>query len=194
MPRGTLRSGLERPVPALLVACALVLAACGSDEPRSAAPAPSAREKALKGAPRPLASLHEQANRLLGGGAPAFRARLRELRGYPVVVNKWASWCPPCRAEFPYFQRLSVRLGRRVAFIGVDANDNDDAARRFLRELPVTYPSYRDPDLKVSAVFNGVQAFPTTAFYDRAGEVSFVHQGEYSTEAGLARDIRRYAR
>jgi cytochrome c biogenesis protein CcmG, thiol:disulfide interchange protein DsbE len=179
---------------AFLVACALPLAACGSDEPQSAAPDAAARQTALRGAPPPLARLHRQANQLLGGGPTAFRARLRELRGHPVVVNKWASWCPPCRAEFPFFQRLSVRLGRRVAFLGVDANDNDAAARRFLRRLPVSYPSYRDPDLKVSAVFGGVQAFPTTAFYDRAGKVSFVHQGGYTSERRLAADIRRYAR
>src|ERR671936_853689 len=70
---------------------------------------------------------------LLGGGAAAFRARLRGLRGHPVVVNKWASWCGPCRSEFPYFQRLGVELGRRVAFLGVDGNDNDSDSRRFLR-------------------------------------------------------------
>ena len=179
---------------ALLVACALLLAACGSDEPRSAAPAAEATNRALRGSPEPLARLHRQAGRLLDGGAGAFRARLRELRGHPVVVNKWASWCPPCRAEFPFFQRQGVERGRRVAFIGVDANDNDGDARRFLRQLPVPYPSYKDPKLSVSAVFNGVQAFPTTAFYDRAGRLSFVHQGGYSSEARLARDIRRYAR
>jgi len=111
-----------------------------------------------------------------------------------VVVNKWASWCGPCRSEFPFFQRLSVRRGKRVAFLGVDANDNDAAARRFLGQFPVTYPSYSDPDLKVSAVFNGVQAFPTTAFYGPNGRLSYVHQGAYPTERKLSEDIDRYAR
>ena len=48
--------------------------------------------------------------------------------------------------------------------------------------------------LEVAAVFNGVQAFPTTAFYDSKGELAFVHQGNYATEAKLAEDIERYAR
>ena len=171
-----------------------MLGACGSDEPKSAAPSGAATRDALAGAPAPLSRLHRQAGRLLGGGPRAFRARLRELRGYPVVVNKWASWCPPCRAEFPFFQRQALRRGRRVAFIGVDSNDNEADARRFLREFPVSYPSYKDPNLGVAAVFKGVQAFPATAFYDRRGRLAFLHQGGYPSERKLAKDIERYAR
>ena len=182
-----------RRVPALLLAAAL-LGGCGGDDPESAAPPRAEAERALAGAPAPLASLHREANRLLPGGAGAFRARLRELRGYPVVVNKWASWCDPCRAEFPFFQRLSIELGREVAFIGVDAQDNADDAREFLREYPVSFPSYEDPDQEVAQVFKGHIAFPATAFYDRGGRLTFVHQGGYATEARLREDIERYAR
>jgi len=180
---------------AIALACTAALAACGGEEPKSAAPRDAgAAKRALAGSPGPLARLHRQANRLLDGGADGFRRRLRELRGHPVVVNKWASWCPPCRAEFPFFQRLALKRGREVAFLGVDSNDNDAAARRFLGEFPVTYPSYKDPQLAVAAVFNAVQAFPATAFYDRNGKLAFVHQGGYPTEQQLAEDIRRYAR
>jgi cytochrome c biogenesis protein CcmG/thiol:disulfide interchange protein DsbE len=111
-----------------------------------------------------------------------------------VVVNKWASWCPPCRAEFPFFQRQATKRARKVAFLGVDSQDTDGDAREFLREFPVPYPSYKDPQLGVAGVFKGVQAFPTTAFYDSKGELAFVHQGGYPTEAKLAEDIDRYAR
>lgn len=175
----------------VLVMSALALAACGSDDPKSAGKPDSA---ALKGSPAPLAALHSQGNELLGGGADAFKARLRELRGYPVVVNKWASWCGPCRGEFPYFQRQSQKLGKGVGFLGVDSNDNDGDARSFLSQFPVSYPSYKDGNLAIAAVFNGVQAFPTTAFYDKKGGLAYVHQGAYQSEQKLAADINRYAR
>ena len=181
----------------LLVAAlvlALTLAACGSDPgPPSAAPPAAQKRSSLAGSPPALRALHQQSNRLLGGGPPAFRARLRELRGHPVVVNKWASWCGPCRAEFPFFQQLSVRLGKRVAFLGVDANDSDADARSFLRRYPVSYPSYSDPGQKVARVFNATLAFPTTAFYDARGRLTYVHQGAYATEAKLRKDITSYA-
>jgi cytochrome c biogenesis protein CcmG, thiol:disulfide interchange protein DsbE len=178
---------------ARLLAAALVLAAlggCGSDEPEST-PADDAR---FEGAPAPIAALHEQANELLDGGADAFKARLADLEGYPVVVNKWASWCPPCRQEFPFFQRQSGRLAKKVAFVGVVSDDNDDDARAFLEDYPVPYPSYKDPSLEVAEVFKGQLAFPTTAFYDSKGELAYVKQGGYPSEADLVADIERYAR
>jgi thiol-disulfide isomerase/thioredoxin len=172
----------------------LALGGCGSDPgPPSAAPRPAQARAALAGSPPALRALHAQSNRLLGGGPAAFRARLRELRGQPVVVNKWASWCGPCRAEFPFFQRLATRLGRRVAFLGVNSNDNDSDAKAFLRRYPVSYPSYRDPGQRVAKVFGATLAFPTTAFYDARGRLAYVHQGAYATQAKLREDITRYA-
>ena len=147
----------------------------------------------LNGAPEPLAGLHEQGCDLLGGGPTAFKARLAALRGHPVVVNKWASWCGPCRAEFPHFQKASIALGKRVAFLGVDSNDNYADAAKFLRSYPVAYPSYKDGDNRIAQVFNGVVAFPTTVFYDAKGKLQYVHNGQYRDEASLRRDIKRYA-
>lgn len=148
----------------------------------------------LEGAPAPLAALHAQSSELLGGGKDAFAARLRTLRGYPVVVNKWGSWCAPCRAEFPSLQRQSVEQGKRIAFLGVDGQDNNDNARKFLAKLPVAYPSYVDGDLSIAKSFGAVQGFPSTVYYDRKGKIAYIKQGSYPTEAALARDIRRYAR
>jgi cytochrome c biogenesis protein CcmG/thiol:disulfide interchange protein DsbE len=145
-------------------------------------------------APPPLAALADQSNRLLDGGVDAYRARLRELRGYPVVVNKWASWCPPCRAEFPFFQKQALERGDKVAFLGLNSQDNDGDANAFLEEFPVPYPSFRDPDLKVAAELEGAVAFPTTAFYDSKGEIAYVHQGGYASEEKLVEDLERYAR
>jgi cytochrome c biogenesis protein CcmG, thiol:disulfide interchange protein DsbE len=181
---------VRRLVVIVVCACA-ALAACGSDEePQSVAIEPSK----LAGAPAPIAKLHSQANRLLDGGADAFDKRLKELRGYPVVVNKWASWCGPCRFEFPFFQRQATKRAKKVGFVGVDSNDNDGDAQDFLADYPVPFPSYKDPNLEIAAVFNAVQAFPSTAFYDAKGKLAYVHQGAYPSEAKLAADIGRYAR
>lgn len=177
-----------------MLAATALLAGCGSEDPPSEAQPPEVQKQKLKGAPPPLAELHDQANELLDGGAEAFKARLDKLKGYPVVVNKWASWCPPCRAEFPYFQKHSIRLGKKVAFIGVDSNDNDGDAAEFLADYPVSYPSYKDPQLKVAEVFKGQIAFPTTAFYNSKGELAYVKQGGYLKEEDLVEDLERYAR
>jgi cytochrome c biogenesis protein CcmG/thiol:disulfide interchange protein DsbE len=192
-----LRRTVRSPATALFVAVSvlsglLFAAGCGGDE-GSASPPPD-YESALRGAPPKLAALHDQAGDLLGGGADAFEARLEELRGYPVVVNKWASWCGPCRAEFPYFQSQAARRGTEVAFIGVNSNDGEETAAEFLDELPVPYPSYLDPKLEVAAVFDAATEFPATAFYDSRGELVHVRRGAYASEDELAADIARYAR
>jgi cytochrome c biogenesis protein CcmG/thiol:disulfide interchange protein DsbE len=181
------------PALALLACAALVAAGCGADNPKSGALPEATVKHDLAGSPPALASLHAQSGRLLGGGDRAFNARLASRRGHPVVVNKWASWCGPCREEFPYFQRLSVENGRRIGFLGVDSNDVDDAAKRFLKQYPVSYPSYSDPSLSVSKVFNATVAWPSTAFFDAKGRMSYLHQGVYQSEADLRRDIKRYA-
>ena len=122
------------------------------------------------------------------------RERFVAMQDKPVVVNKWASWCGPCRTEFPYFRDLARRHQGEVVFVGVNSNDNDGDAREFLAENPVPFQHFKDPKLEVAASFNGVQAFPTTAFYDRRGELAFVHQGGYQSQEQLADDIARYAR
>jgi thiol-disulfide isomerase/thioredoxin len=175
---------------AVAVLAIALLAGCGMDDPEST-PADDAR---FQDAPAPIAGLHDQANELLDGGPDAFKAQLADLEDYPVVVNKWASWCAPCRQEFPYFQRQSERLAEKVAFVGVNSNDNDEDARNFLEEYPVPYPSYKDPSLEIAEVFKGQIAFPTTAFYDSKGDLAYVKQGGYASEEDLSADIERYAR
>ena len=174
---------------------AVALAGCGSDDEGSgtSGSAPPAAAVA-KGAPPKLAALQEEQNELLPGGTEAFDARLRELEGYPVVVNKWASWCGPCRAEFPYFQSAAAKRGDEVAFLGVNSNDGEDSAAEFLAEFPVPYPSYLDPDLKIADRIEGALAFPATGFYDRRGELAYVRNGPYENADELSADIERYAR
>lgn len=148
----------------------------------------------ISGAPPQLAQIRAQGNQLLSGGPDAFDARLRQLRGFPVVVNKWASWCGPCRFEFPTFQSLAETRGGQIAFLGVNSNDSDGAAKQFLSELPLPYPSYSDPDLHIAQDLGGPpQAFPTTSFYDRSGKLVYTHAGPYQHEADLIADVNRYA-
>ena len=179
----------------LAVVLAVGLAQLGGspDRPPSRTVSPAQARRALAGAPAPLAALHRQANRLLPGGRDAYRARLRALRGHPVVVNKWASWCGPCRFEFPFFQSQALKLGRQVAFLGLNSGDATDAARKFLEEFPVSYPSFEDPRERIARSVAAGNNYPITVFYDRRGKPAYLHQGVYSSEAKLARDIRRYA-
>jgi cytochrome c biogenesis protein CcmG, thiol:disulfide interchange protein DsbE len=128
------------------------------------------------------------------GGRDRFEQVLERERGMPIVVNKWASWCGPCRLEFPFFRDQATKRKGEVLFIGVNSNDNRGDAEEFLKEEPVPYKHFEDPKLEIAAVFNAVQAFPSTAFYDSKGELAFVHQGGYANEDALAEDIDRYAR
>ena len=146
----------------------------------------------LAGAPAPLAALHDQANELLPGGTDAFEARLRELRGHPVVVNKWASWCGPCRAEFPIFQQLATTRGKQIAFVGVNSRDKRPAAERFAARYPVPYPSYEDPGEQIARALKAPSNFPVTLFVDERGRTVFTHQGGYRSAGDLSADIDRY--
>jgi cytochrome c biogenesis protein CcmG, thiol:disulfide interchange protein DsbE len=184
-------------VASIVAALALGLGACGGDSGDEDAGNPASRAtdyaKALADAPPKLAAVYDQGNELLDGGKNALEAQLDELRGYPVVVNVWASWCGPCRFEFPYLQSQSAKRGERIAFLGVDVRDSEDAARTFLDEFPVPYPSFTDPDDDVRRDLHSV-GLPSTAFYDATGELAYLKQGPYESEDDLADDIDRYAR
>ncbi len=173
-----------------VAASAAALAACGSDS--AEAPVSPAGDTAAAGNDV-LARLEAEAGRLLDGGPDAFKDRLAKLRGYSVVVNQWASWCGPCRFEFPFFRRQAERLEGRVAFLGVNSQVDRADAAAYLRELPLPFPHFYDRDASMARVFRGGRAWPTTAFYSASGELAFTHQCAYATEAKLAADIREYA-
>jgi cytochrome c biogenesis protein CcmG/thiol:disulfide interchange protein DsbE len=147
----------------------------------------------LAGSPAPLASLHAQGGGLLGGGAHALRSRLAALKGYPVVIDKWASWCVPCKEEFGAFQRASAEYGRRVAFIGIDSEDPKRAdALAFLKSFPVSYPSYYDPSGSLGEQIADSSFTPVTVFIPRHGK-PYIRQGQYPSTARLEQDVQRYA-
>lgn len=181
------------PIALLLVLAALIAGGCGSDANGDESGRHPDYEKALAGAPGPLADVYAQANELLPGGVEAYEKRIATLRGYPAVVNVWASWCGPCRLEFPHFQQAAARYGKRVAFLAVDSQDSEEPARRFLEEEPVPYPSYDDPDEEIKTSIGATLGLPDTAFYDRRGELVYLKQGPYDDFAELRADIELYA-
>jgi len=152
------------------------------------------QSKRLKKTEPELLALTEKGNQLLPGGEAAFNSQLEKLKGTPVVVNKWASWCPPCREEFPFFQSQSKQLEGSVAFIGINSGDQISTAKKFLKEFPIPFPSFEDPDEKLADAINAGSNFPVTVFYSSDGKQSFTHQGGYASESQLSDEIERYAK
>lgn len=123
----------------------------------------------------------------LDGPAPGFdleNVRLGEptvslvdADGKPVVVNVWASWCPPCRREMPALAAAHRRFGDRVAFLGVNHQDTRDLAVELLDETGVIYPSGYDPEGSVALDY-GLFGMPTTIFISADGELLERRTGE----------------
>lgn len=175
----------------VLLCTALALAGCGGDDN---APQKTLAEVTpdMTGADPRLVRLVDQAGELLPGEEQAFNARLKELRGLPIVANKWASWCHPCVAESPAFQETAKKLGNRVAFLGVDVFDDADGAKEFLTKHPMPYPSYVDKNTEISKQFPPAQSPPVTNFYDVDGRLVHTEAGEITTAARLQELIDRY--
>lgn len=99
------------------------------------------------------------------------RIQLAELRGTPVVLNFWASWCQPCREEAPLLERGWQRWGRKgLLFLGLNMQDISDDAKGFLEEFSIDYPTIRDPGKSVSVDY-GLTGIPETYFIDARGRV-----------------------
>jgi cytochrome c biogenesis protein CcmG, thiol:disulfide interchange protein DsbE len=144
------------------------------DSQARSAPAASPRE----GFPAPDFTL----DRLNGG-----TASLSAQRGQVVVVNLWASWCGPCRAEMPALQKVyAAERGRGLQVLGVNSTsqDTEASARAFVREFHLTFPILLDRDGLVSQRYH-LQALPTTFIVDRHGIIRSVIVGGPMTEAFL---------
>ncbi|MEO7836259.1 MAG: TlpA disulfide reductase family protein [Acidimicrobiales bacterium] len=114
---------------------------------------------------------------------------LESLRGKPVVVNFWASWCVPCRKEMPSFQAVAQLWDDRVAFIGVNHQDSRRLALELLAETGVRYPSGYDPGGTTAAAY-GLLGMPTTLFISAEGKVLERRTGEMSRR-DLERTLQR---
>ncbi len=102
-----------------------------------------------------------------------------ELRGTPLVLNFYASWCTICDRELPDFERVSQQLGGRVQVLGVNPQSNDTtrAQAAMIQRNGVTYPTLPDPQDELLRQFNTTGGLPTTVFVDADGVVRKVHNG-----------------
>jgi cytochrome c biogenesis protein CcmG/thiol:disulfide interchange protein DsbE len=118
------------------------------------------------------------ASPLIGKTAPLFTLQdlegevysLEELRGQPVVINFWATWCQPCIAEHPVLVAASRRYEGRVKFLGVIYNDEPELIQRFVQQMGAWGPSLVDENLSVALAY-GVYGAPETFFIDASGTI-----------------------
>ena len=117
------------------------------------------------------------------------RATLASLRGHPVVINFWASWCGPCKREADHLAALSHRLPGNARLIGVDWNDGAPGARAFIRHYGWTFPNLRDASGAVGNNF-GLSGLPNTFVLDSRGCIAKVLIGP-QTVASFERALRQ---
>jgi thiol-disulfide isomerase/thioredoxin len=119
------------------------------------------------------------------GPAPDFKLPVRDggelalddLKGQVVMINFWASWCGPCRQEFPLLDQMQQRyepLGFTI--LGVNVEEDTVDAERWLVKTPVSFPILFDRENSVSQLYD-VHAMPSTVFIDREGQVRYLHRG-----------------
>jgi cytochrome c biogenesis protein CcmG/thiol:disulfide interchange protein DsbE len=169
----------------LLAVVALAVASCTHDAPGTGVgttPATNAARASL---------LPTTIDALPTMDPDTFTRLLGELRGTPVVVNFWASWCTPCIAEAPRLVAAHARYGRRVQFLGVDIQDARDDGASFLRAHAIAYPSVFDATASIEHDL-GLIGQPVTAFFDADGILVANVQGEISAQ-DLDRNVRALA-
>jgi thiol-disulfide isomerase/thioredoxin len=103
-------------------------------------------------------------------------ADLSEYQGRPVVLNFWATWCLPCRAEIPHLQAASVEYNGRVVIVGVNQGEDGGTVGPYAAEMGVTYPLLLDEDGRVNQLYS-VNALPTTVFISEDGVVQEIFLG-----------------
>ena len=119
----------------------------------------------------------------IGQYAPGFEAelldgrhlKLSELRGSPVIINFWATWCPPCRREIPLLEKYS--LNGKLKIIGVNMREDKLVVEKFVQGLNVTFQIVLDSDGKLVSTYN-IIAKPTTFFIDKEGIIIDKKLGE----------------
>lgn len=109
-------------------------------------------------------------------------ANLKELRGRPVMINFWASWCAPCRQEAPVLESVWREYADQgVIFLGIAWSDTEKKALEYLAEYEISYPNAPDLELKVANKYN-LRGVPETYFVDSDGVIQAYHEGPMNAE------------
>jgi cytochrome c biogenesis protein CcmG/thiol:disulfide interchange protein DsbE len=116
--------------------------------------------------------------------------KLSDLRGKPVFLNFWATWCPPCVGEMPHFEALYPKYQNQIQFLAVSQDAKKEAADSFIADKGYTFPVAWDADQKAGQTY-GVQAIPTSVLIDAEGKIIDIHVGGMS--AGQLEDFLKQA-
>lgn len=170
---------------ALVVSVALALAACGGGPPGAN---PPGDENGSPAAPSPASG--EPVPPLDVEAFDGSTVSLKDYAGTPMVVNFWASWCPPCIAEMPDLEAVHQSAGDRLAFVGINTQDTPEEAAAMVDETGVTYDLLRDPDGTLGQAF-GVFGMPSTFYVDADGTIVARHTGLLTRDA-LVDDLREH--
>jgi thiol-disulfide isomerase/thioredoxin len=195
-------SGAGAAAAAVSLAAVVLLAGCGGPTDAKTATTGSDRGGAGKpaagdittGLTRWEPAERARMPRLRGRTLVADRFDVSDWRGHVVVVNTWGSWCGPCREETPNLRRVAAETrADGVRFVGIDTRDNDAAARAFVREFAISYPSLVDDDDRLMLAFGRtipVSAVPTTVVVDARGRIAarVIGAVTYITLRGLVDD------
>lgn len=146
----------------------------------------------------PRVAVGESAPRYAATTLAGDSASTSALEGKVVLLNVWATWCAPCRAEIPYLQSLYERHrgdGLEIVGVSVDARGQDSAIREFAKEFRMTYPIWRDPDERVQSLYLAL-GVPASYLIDRAGVLRWrrlgtIHAGDTTLTRALADALER---
>jgi thiol-disulfide isomerase/thioredoxin len=172
-------------VTAMSVVATLLLAACAGSDPT--VEVPDEATEADAGAPAAAGPSLPDLEVDDFAGEPV---SLADYTGTPLVVNFWASWCPPCIAEMPDLEAVHQLAGGRVTFVGINTQDTEDRAAALVEQTGVAYDLVRDPDAELFQAF-GVFAMPTTFYVDATGSIVARHSGLLTRDA-LLDDLARH--
>ena len=126
----------------------------------------------------------------MGNAAPAFSGTaldgstvsLASFQGHPVVVNFWASWCTPCRDEFPVFKdKLTAHAADGLVVLGILYKDTPDLGKSFSTDFGATWPTVTDPNGTIADSYR-IAAPPQTFFIDKSGVIRAVQIGQMSAD------------